>query len=536
MKSIGKYEILDEIGSGVAGTTYRARDNFRNRELVVKALRPIPNLDAGAKNEYCRELLACSEVQHRHLAKILDLGEVEGQIYIATELLSGRDLSHAGSDQALTIAQRVGILAQACEGLGFAHSRGVVHGAIKPSNLFVDGSNDVTLVDFGTAKWLSLLLAAGGRPEGLRPDYFAPEQILGQPIDERTDLFSLGLVAYQLLTGAYPFRVPTSLIPREIVHSAAQPLRELNPEIPEELEQLVLRALQKNPEQRFKTAEEFAAALYGIARQLRRAPGASAPERSLSREAEMPASRSGDQQIAEVAERPMPEEAASATVAAPAEAAGSTAFTIGLGASQVNAPPKPVETPHTPIPAAVEPAPAPAEAHALPVLMPPARVPMAAPLPRPKRIVQATVLPRSLKRRIIAIAAGAVLAIYAFLNFVSHQGLHASQSANQGTPVARQPVASEAPAAPPAQTSAARAGAPSAVQTAAPPAAVASRKPDPEEEQTLRREVRTLWESGRYAEAMRLVDEMLDADPASSEARAWKKRIRAAQEAEAALK
>ena len=131
MKSIGKYEVIDEIGASATGTKYRARDTFRKREVVLKVLHPIPTLEAAAKDTFCRELGLCAELMHRHLAKILDLGEVEGQVYIATELLSGADLRGlSAGNRELTIAQKIGILAQACEGLAFAHSREIAHGAI----------------------------------------------------------------------------------------------------------------------------------------------------------------------------------------------------------------------------------------------------------------------------------------------------------------------------------------------------------------------------------------------------------------------
>ncbi len=423
MNFIGKYEILDEIGSGAAGTTYRARDNFRNREVVVRVLRGIPTLEASVKQEYCRELLACSELQHRHLAKVIDLGEVEGRIYIATELLTGGDLrNQAAKHREMPVAQKVGILAQASEGLGFAHSRGIVHGAIKPSNIFVDSNNDVTIVDFGTAKWLSLILAGGSRPEGLRPDYFAPEQILGQAFDTRSDLFSLGLTAYEFLAGQYPFQVPPSLIPREIVHSELPALRSFNPEIPEELERLLGRAIEKNPDQRIQTAEEFAAGLYSIAQQLRRVPVVA----DLAEPALVPSVPVIAADAARSTTVPVPimaDTAFSMPVAEPAAPAFKRGGmeSILLAAQTVPAPQTVAEPPQEPLPVPVESAPE-ATSVAAPLKTPP---------PASKRIARKAPSPKTLKRRIIAIAAGAILAIYAVLNFVSHQGLHASQAVNQ---------------------------------------------------------------------------------------------------------
>ena len=117
MKSIGKYEVLDEIGSSVTGTTYRARDNFQKREIALKVLHPLVKADVAAQDQYCREMLLYSELTHRHLVKVVDLGEIEGRIYIASKLLQGDDLArYADRNRELPLASKLAILAQACEG------------------------------------------------------------------------------------------------------------------------------------------------------------------------------------------------------------------------------------------------------------------------------------------------------------------------------------------------------------------------------------------------------------------------------------
>ena len=173
-------------------------------------------------------------------------------------------------NQELPLGQKLAVIAQVAEGLAFAHSRGIAHGNLKPSNIFVDGARDVSILDFGIAKWLAALLEAGGRPEGLMANYLAPEQVLGQPFDARSDIFALGLMLYEFASGKYPFSADPGLIPREIVHTEPEPLRKLDAQVPEELEQLVARALKKEPGQRLQTAEEFASGLYLAAQQLRR--------------------------------------------------------------------------------------------------------------------------------------------------------------------------------------------------------------------------------------------------------------------------
>ena len=264
MKTFGKYQLLEEIGSGPAGTTYRARDTFRDSELALKVLRSAP---PTLKQQFCRELAACAELQHPHIARVHDLGEVDGAIYIATELLAGTDLRRCLQEGAAwPLVQKLKFVAQICDGLAFAHRNRITHGNIKPSNIFITGNREARILDFGIARWLSFATADAG-PAPL-PNYLSPEQILEQPFDGRSDLFSVAILLYEFVAGLYPFQVPDGLIPREIVHAEPQPLRKLDPQIPEGLERLLVRALEKDPQRRLQSADEFAVSLYAIARQL----------------------------------------------------------------------------------------------------------------------------------------------------------------------------------------------------------------------------------------------------------------------------
>ncbi len=220
MKSIGKYQVIEDLGGSAAGETYRVRDAFRNREFAVKVLHTVPGLTAEAKEQFCGHLASCAELTHRHIAKVHDLGEVDEGIFVATEWRSGMDLRRfMQENRDLPLDQKLAVIAQVAEGLAFAHSRGIAHGNLKPSNIFVDAARDVSILDFGIAKWLAALLAAGSRPEGLVANYLAPEQVLGQPFDARSDIFALGLMLYEFASGKYPFSADPGLIPREIVHS-----------------------------------------------------------------------------------------------------------------------------------------------------------------------------------------------------------------------------------------------------------------------------------------------------------------------------
>src|SRR5580658_6451937 len=278
MKSIGKYQVVEQLGASAAGTTYKVRDSFRNREFALKVLQTVPGLTAAAKEQFCVHLGACAELVHRHVIKVQDLGEVEEGLFVVSDWRTGMDLQRfMQENRELPLGQKMALVAQVAEGLAFAHSREIAHGDLKPGNIFVDSARDITILDFGIAKWLAALLAAGSRPEGLVVNYLAPEQVLGEPFDARSDIFALGLMLYEFASGKYPFAAAPGLIPREIVHSEAEPLRNLDPQIPEELDQLVQRALRKDPAERLQTAEEFAAGLYVAAQELRRRASAAAP-------------------------------------------------------------------------------------------------------------------------------------------------------------------------------------------------------------------------------------------------------------------
>jgi eukaryotic-like serine/threonine-protein kinase len=554
MKSIGKYQIVEELGGSATGKTYRARDAFRHRELAVKILETVPGLSAETKQQFCEYLASCAELTHRHIAKVHDLGEVDEGIFVATEWLSGMDLRQfMEQNQDLPLDQKLGVIAQVAEGLGFAHSRGIAHGNLKPSNIFVDAARDVSIVDFGVAQWLAALLDAGCRPEALVANYLAPEQVLGQPFDTRSDIFALGLMLYEFASGKYPFSADAGLIPREIVHSEPQPLRIGNPQIPEELEQLVARALKKEAEQRLQTAEEFASGLYLAAQQLRRGTAATAPNAPLSSDS---VSSDGIINLLPPALTPSPAipnpplaTATRAREAVDAQPVQQPALQFPQEAPPVrerpqdaeteprpwtarsyvaSAPPPP--TPLAPPPRAATPAYHPPSAHrsAPPAFEPPKSfIKPEAPLPA---LVQPK--PRKINKGLLTAVAGLILAVVIVGSLVSRQSLRAQQSRSRAVTAATEPTepaVKPAPAPPPV-----------APEIRAPkreePAPVDVVNPEVSARQILNGPVRTLWESGRYAQALAYVNQVLASDPTNDEARIWRKKIREAQAAEAALK
>jgi serine/threonine protein kinase len=544
MKSIGKYQVIEELGASPTGKTYRGRDAFRNREFALKILETVPGLSAEAKEQFCGYLASCAELTHRHIAKVHDLGEVDEGIFVATEWRSGIDLRQfMEQNHDLPLDQKLGIIAQVAEGLAFAHSRGIPHGNLKPSNIFVDAARDASILDFGTARWLAALLDAGSRPQGLVANYLAPEQILGQPFDARSDLFALGLMLYEFVAGKYPFSADAGLIPREIVHTEPEPLRKLNPQAPEDLEQLVARALQKNPEQRFQTAEEFASGLYVAAQQFRRAtaPPPSPPSSTDNLFAQLPPAMTSLpfvpepprapavgssvlQEAVPVRERPQDAEPGPRPWTARSYAARAPLAPPPTGTDVRTDLPKPspslsLKPPSYRPPEPSTPAFEPPQSFLKPTIPPPVPLP-----PKPSK----------LSKGLLTAVAGLILAVVIVGSLVSRQNLRASQNKSHSAIPASDPVPTVVmpvdPRPEPAAAPVARA--PKQVE----PAVEDVVNPEVSTKQILNGPVRTLWESGRYSQAMALVTKVLTKDPTNEDARSWRQKIREAQAAEAALK
>jgi serine/threonine protein kinase len=510
MTSIGKYKLLDEMGVGAVGTTYRASDTFRNREMVVKVLNPAMTSTPELREQLCRDLSASAELRHPHIAKVRDLGEVDGAIYIASELLTGVDLRWHIERKILPLADKIDLMVQVCGALAFAHAKGVAHGNINPGNIFVCGK-DATILDFGIGKCLASIVEAGGRPAALMPNYFAPEQVLGKPFKARSDVFSVAVVLYELLS-KYPFPADANLITREIVHTVPEPLRKLDPEIPEELDQLVARALEKDPEKRLERADEFAAGLYLISQKLR---GPLAPAVQVA----SPAALLDDATVA----LPPPAFAPTFGATKPAPVAAAPAPPGTLAPTLTTAPA--LTTPPT-----VKVAPNVSEGT---VAASSANVHPAP--PRPRHIPAPN--PNRPRMRWLPYAVAAVLTFCISLTFLSRQSMRASQTKApaQATQAIIQPR-SVPKVEEKVATPAAQAPAPVTAESTPSSEPTAPAAPQPSEEQVLLTQVKALWASGKYAQALERVDDLLTAYPDYMEGRIWKKKIRSAQDAEAAMK
>ena len=263
--TIGRYQIIELVGRGGMGVLYRARDPVLERDVALKMMHVDFTLDATARERFQREAKAVARLQHRNVVTIHELGEVDGTPYIVMEFLSGRDLDALLKGEVeLSIVQKIDIAAQLCEGLAYAHDQGIIHRDIKPGNVRVLEDGIVKILDFGIAKFAMSSVTQSGTVMGT-PSYMAPEQIMGQPLDGRADLFAVGVLLYELFTGAKPFSgdSPTAVV-YQIMHVEPPSVREKVPDLPDAIEEIIARALQKDPNDRYARAAEMASDLQTV--------------------------------------------------------------------------------------------------------------------------------------------------------------------------------------------------------------------------------------------------------------------------------
>jgi serine/threonine-protein kinase len=269
MEKLGRYEILETLGTGSMGVVYKARDTLLYREIALKTIGTGPQVDPELRERFYREARACALLQHPNIVTVFDLGEAENMAYIVMELLQGDDMRQLiEQKRPIPTDAKVELMVQVCEALGHAHKHQVIHRDIKPSNIFVQMGNKPKVLDFGIARLPSSKLTLVGRVLGT-PNYMAPEQILGQGCDSRSDLFSAAVVFFEFAAGVHPFR--SSFIPSRIVDGKADRLRDFDPALPYPLEVALARALEREPDKRYQTGEQFAADLRAVLQDLRAA-------------------------------------------------------------------------------------------------------------------------------------------------------------------------------------------------------------------------------------------------------------------------
>ncbi len=263
---IGKYGIVSVIGEGGMGTVYKARDPVLDRLVALKTIFPEMLAERGMRERFLREARSAARLQHLNIVTVYEFGDVEGMPFIAMELLEGENLGDAVERGRLPdVASRLAVVAQLCDGLAFAHQHGVVHRDVKPSNVTILPDGTVKIVDFGVA-WLegSTVATRTGHLLGT-PSYMAPEQFEGRAVDHRVDIWAVGVILYELVTGRRPFAGGTipSLI-YQIVHTPLPPLDPASSGLPAALARIVERALAKDPGQRFPELASMARAVRGL--------------------------------------------------------------------------------------------------------------------------------------------------------------------------------------------------------------------------------------------------------------------------------
>lgn len=285
-RRVGRYEILEELGKGAMGLVYKAQDPKIHRLLAIKTIRFSDEFEEDViqdiKDRFFTEAEIAGRLSHPSIVTIYDVGEDGDLTYMAMEFLQGKDLDKFVSKESLLPFRRVlEVVARVAEALNFAHQMHVIHRDIKPANIMLLDTGGVKVTDFGIAKAISSSRTRTGVILGT-PNYMSPEQIMGRKIDSRSDIFSLGVLFYQLLTGDLPFRGENlSNLLYQITQVRHPSVREINPRIPKAVEQIIDRALSKNPDKRFQRAGEMVKLLNLLISkidQLRRHPAQRSPQ------------------------------------------------------------------------------------------------------------------------------------------------------------------------------------------------------------------------------------------------------------------
>ena len=273
---IGPYTILELLGAGGMGQVYKAYDNRLDRQVAVKFLARAIASDPAAQQRFDREARAASALNHPNICTVHDVGEFQGRSFIVMELLEGQPLKERIAGKPVPFAEFASVTRQVSAALGAAHAKGIVHRDVKPANLFVTQSGQVKIFDFGLSR-----RGAGTEGAALQPAsrasnpsltatgtitgtvaYMSPEQALGEEVDARSDIFSLGVVLYEMATGRPPFRGTTiaGILGSIFTEAPAKP-SELNPAVPARVDRLILKALEKNREDRYQSVASLAADL-----------------------------------------------------------------------------------------------------------------------------------------------------------------------------------------------------------------------------------------------------------------------------------
>ncbi len=274
-ETLGQYKILNLIGEGGMGQVYRARDTRLGRTVAIKVLAATVAGDGERRERFLQEARATAALSHPNISALYEIGDENGQLYLVFEFVPGETLTQAIAGRPLNPRRALDLSIQMADAIADAHAAGIVHRDIKPSNIIVTPKGHAKILDFGLATWTSggsereqaptMVATAAGTTLGTVA-YMSPEQALGEAVDERTDIFSLGIVLFEMLTGKLPFKGATSTaLALQIVQAAPQAPSSVNSSVPRELDPIVTKALAKSLDQRYESAATMAAELRAVA-------------------------------------------------------------------------------------------------------------------------------------------------------------------------------------------------------------------------------------------------------------------------------
>ena len=288
-KTLGHYQITAKLGEGGMGEVYKARDQHLDRDVAIKVLPAGTLHDDGARRRFRREAEALSRLNHAHIATVHDFDSADGVDFLVMEFVSGRTLSEHIGRSPLAEREIVTLAGEVAAALEEAHERGVIHRDLKPANIMVTPKGRVKVLDFGIAKLSGTAgdidptaTHSGGDFVGTLP-YMAPEQVRGEAVDARTDIYALGVVIFEMATGRRPFDdTHTGRLTDAILHAPVTPPTKWQPKLNPEIERIILKCLDRDPESRYQSAKEVAIDLRRLASPTAMQPAPTVPARRAS--------------------------------------------------------------------------------------------------------------------------------------------------------------------------------------------------------------------------------------------------------------
>ena len=291
MTPIAHYHVLERIGEGGIGELFRARDTKAGRTVALKVVSPAIARDPERLRRLLEDARAATVLSHPNIATLWDVGEADGHTYLAYEFAAGKNLMEESAGVAMNPRRALDLAVQIADGVADAHSHGIIHGDLRPDTIIVTAKGNAKVLDFGLAPWTkggTLRTSAARNPDALPPEsasvlgYLSPEQAIGSAVDPRTDVFSLGVLAYEMVTGRNPFTgsSPAATL-MNVIQGKFAPASDVNPAAPAELDQILARALTPDLAHRQQSAASLAAELRSVAAMLDVRTGDSASSSAL---------------------------------------------------------------------------------------------------------------------------------------------------------------------------------------------------------------------------------------------------------------